>query len=111
MDEPEIWYRLDDRAFSQSSGWDDDTYYTVYDVIKHTPRGVWLKRGSFGGKRFVLKDAYRKFACPTLAEALESFIARKEKQADIHRSRADIADRMAAKALSKYGEKNDRLPV
>lgn len=44
-------------------------------VEKHTPCGVRLCTG-----RFVLRDATRRYACPTAAEAKTSFLARKRKQ-------------------------------
>ena len=40
-------------------------------VASHTPKGVWLTL--YGGRRFVLLGATKRFACPTLDEAAESF--------------------------------------
>lgn len=37
--------------------------------------------------RFVLLESRKRFACPTKEEALESFIARKEKQISIYNSK------------------------
>lgn len=53
-----------------------------YNVIKHTKCGVWLDTG-YGGKRFVLSGARKRYALPTLEEAKKSFRARKEKQLKI----------------------------
>lgn len=52
-----------------------------FDVVKETPRGVWLEM--YGTKRFCLKNARKRYACPTQVEAKESFIARKKRQIKI----------------------------
>ena len=69
-----------------------------FQVLRRTERGVWLVTGEFGRPRFVLDRAIKRFACPTIEEALESFRARKIKQAAIHRAlaaRAELAVRLA----------------
>jgi hypothetical protein len=104
----EMWYRFEDRRYSIADEYGDH-YETRMEVellklyaLRHTPKGVWL--GLFRNYdsstpialrafRFVLKSATRKFACPTIELAKESFIARKRKQASIHRARAAQADR------------------
>lgn len=61
-----------------------------FNVIKHTPKGVWIEE-HFEKKRFVLKDAKKKFACETEEEALKSFRARKQRQIKILKNRLRIA--------------------
>ena len=90
----EMWYRFEDQRYSSVDEWGEhsETHLAVelrkFWVHHHTPKGVWL--GLFRGSRdrFVLKSATRKFACPTIALAKESFIARKRKQGAIYRARA-----------------------
>ena len=53
-----------------------------FRVQKTTPKGVWIL-AEHGNNRFVLRDARKRFACPTKEEALASFIARKERQQHI----------------------------
>jgi len=50
-------------------------------VLKTTPKGVWFD--DFGRRRFVLTGARKRFACPNLKEAVESFKARKQRQITI----------------------------
>lgn len=47
-------------------------------ILKHTPCGVWI--GEYGNKKFVNLRAKKCFACPTVEEAMESFLKRKERQ-------------------------------
>lgn len=58
-----------------------------YNVIRVTPKGVWLDIGC-GEEKFVLRAARKKFACLTEAEAMESFIARKKRQLKILKNQA-----------------------
>jgi len=80
----ETWYRFVDMRHANVDEWDNHTHtYTAvylqrFKVIKHTPKGVWLQM--FFQKRFVLNGARKKFACPTIEEAKESFRARKRAQ-------------------------------
>ena len=102
----ETWYRYEDVQYSTcdefgvASGGHLVVELRTYQVLKHTPKGVWLSLagGGFsciqgGNKRFVLKDAHKKFACPTLELARKSFIARKQRQVQIHTARANQAKR------------------
>ena len=106
----EMWYRFEDRRYSVTIDADAEVFGSRMDVelheyyvAKHTPKGVWLTMfrcssdTPFSPKtywaRFVLHSARKRFACPTIELAKESFIARKRKQARIHRARAAQADR------------------
>lgn len=106
MTEPEYWYRyeytphyrIDDMLPLRISN-DGVLRPDKYQVIKHTPKGVWLSRFAWcswcavDGKRFVLKDSRKRFAAPTEAEALESFIRRKERHSSILRGQLeDVTD-------------------
>lgn len=77
--------------------------HTTYRVIKRTPKGAWIDLG-WGDKRFVLLTARKRYALPTQAEALESFIMRKSRQEDIYNNRAASArnaQRLAFKEFRK----------
>lgn len=58
-----------------------------YRIARVTPCGVWIDTSySFGdpvGDKFILLSANKRFACPTLEEAAESFKARKRRQIQI----------------------------
>lgn len=112
-DDTECWYRYDDYSEAVGGiGVDGDWEYagysrtklrlTKYPVIKHTPKGVWLD--NYGTKRFVRREAIKRFACPTEEEALESFIARKARQVSILTSQleqAKKAKKMAEESLTQ----------
>jgi len=93
----EYFYRYD--YFRVSKGCDEwgnpypghgiTLYQQKYEVLKHTPKGTWIILGWDGYvvegnltpvKRFVLRDATKRYACPTIKEALESFKYRKIRQ-------------------------------
>lgn len=85
--ESEKFYRFYDVSYSS---WDPDAdcpgpsylvvHLTTYQVVKRTPTGVRL----LGVDRFVSCKTNKRFACPTIEEAKESFIARKKRQKRIH---------------------------
>ena len=98
-DEVEYWYRYYDFRYAApiSCGeYDEEVIGTStaavhlekFEVIKHTPKGVWINMG-LGDKKFVLKCARKRFACPTIEEAKESFLARKKRQLRIHQARVE----------------------
>lgn len=96
------YYRYEEQV---SGEWDDDFVSLVgqrieirlrkYPVIKHTPRGVWIIH-NYGDRKFILNDSRKRFACETKEKAMESFIARKTRQASILRAQL----RSVEKALS-----------
>lgn len=80
-----------------------DIYYTEYHVLKHTPCGVWLD--DYGRKRFVLRDARKRWACPTREEARESMEARMRRRETI--LTAQLASVKKGLAALKDGEVDD----
>lgn len=62
-----------------------DIMLIEYEVSHHTHKGVWLHVDN--RLRFVRNEARKRFALPTIEEALISFIARKERQIEIYQSR------------------------
>lgn len=95
---------LDERDMPMGAG-THELMHTTYRVTRRTPKGAWIDLG-WGDKRFVLLSARKRYACPTEAEALESFIMRKRRQEDIYRDRvqsARNAQEMAFKQMRKLG--------
>ena len=89
------WYRVvDGRYAPMLDEWERPigngrSYVSVheYPVLRETPKGVWLEGcGFYGSPRFVLRDARKRYACPTEEEAWESFRARKNRQLRILRA-------------------------
>ena len=103
-----FWYRLDDRSYASFDEFGDtdrvfhDVICHKYRVVKLTPCGAWLETG-YSSTRWTSRKARKRFACPTVHEALESYIARKRKQAAILRSRAAIAETLMKQAELQYG--------
>lgn len=95
MIDREVWYRMNDCRYSVADEWGDHAYTQMrvemreYPVLRHTPKGVWLDDYSERG-RFVLRDARRRWACPTREDAVESFLARKRRQAGILNARLEM---------------------
>jgi hypothetical protein len=107
--EPAKWYRFEDRRYSVSDPETGEHDYTRHDVelktftvAGYTPKGVWLRL--YFTKRWVKYGARRRFACPTIAEALESYVARKNKQEAIYQARADAAKRCKVIAMTRWGK-------
>ena len=95
----DVWWRADDRRyanydplaeFEQPSGSHLVIELTPFELVRHTPKGVWV-RGWFGQESFVLGKAIRQLCVPTKELALRDLIARKEKHAKMAQIRADIA--------------------
>jgi hypothetical protein len=61
-----------------------------YEILRKTPKGVWIYL-NFGDEKFVLSNARKRYACPTIEEAKESFKARKSKEIKILQARIDHA--------------------
>lgn len=80
----ETWYRYE--YYGNGEEWsllnENSLYLRKFNVIRTTAKGVWLTEG-YGSPRFVLCDARKRFACPTEADALTSFIARKNRHVSI----------------------------
>lgn len=89
----EVWYRYVDMRWvpslnefdePQGSG-TSDIQLQEYEVLKHTPKGVWLD--DFPNKRFVRASTRKQFAHPDRAAAMTSFLARKTRQLKIYTAR------------------------
>jgi hypothetical protein len=77
-----------------------------FDLIKFTPKGYWI--GGNGFKKWVSATSLKKFAYPTLQEALTSFRLRKEQQVRILKAQLYVAE--IAFELSKTDSVKEMLP-
>ena len=63
-----------------------------FTIVKETPKGAWIQEefhGLHSPKKFVLLTARKKFACRTKQDALESFLARKNKHLKILKEKTE----------------------
>jgi len=103
MSDDEYWYRYDGICYAPIPDEFGECYgigdrvlrRTRYLVLKHTPKGVWIEYSGrwHTDKRFILREANKRFACPTPKEALESFLARKIREKRIYLARLKDVDR------------------
>lgn len=86
-EDKEYWWRCEVRHYSIADEWGDHAYtsrevkFAPYLVIRHTPKGVWVKE-FLGGERFILGTAKLQHAVPTKELAITDMIARKERHID-----------------------------
>ena len=78
-------------------------------VLSVTRCGAWIS--NYGEKRFVLDNARKKFAAKTKRVALESFIARKKRQAAIYSSRCRAAEDVLQAAKNFNCENEARAAI
>ncbi len=64
-------------------------FASEYAIIRTTPKGVWVQ--AWGVKKFILNNARKRFAYPTLEEAKVSFIARRRKYVQILEAKIENA--------------------
>ncbi len=111
----QYFYRFVDRRYSVSNEYGDHAYTSyrvacgVYPVIKYTKCGAWIAMywteyphlptpykptGQYiiDDRKFVNLGATKRFALPTLEEAVESYRARKAKQIRIYSARIKGAE-------------------
>lgn len=70
-----------------------------FRILRRTPKGAWID--NYGEPKFVLLQAYKKFACETQEEARSNFIARKHKQARILNSQLRTIEKAMNLAKNK----------
>lgn len=101
------WYRVEGRMCSvildeyDNYGSSPEVYVRKYEMLKETAKGVWLWAEK--GKRFVLREARKRYACPTVEEAYESFYARKARQISILKARIAEIEQIVGKAQMLQG--------
>lgn len=107
LDDPERhWWRAHAKVSLRTTSFDADGEPTFHrrdaprvtvnlikcPIVRRTPRGVFVSTD--GAERFVMVDARKRFACPTVQEALTSLFARYER-----RRRILVSDLAEAEAL------------
>ena len=118
--ETEVWYRAYERWHCTSDEWGDPViggsycriYFTFYSVLRHTPCGVWVRYD--GDKRWVQDGTKRQLCHPTKREAVEAFMHRKRRQAEILEGRAAGARRamkLAQDTLDGTGAQRSRIDL
>lgn len=108
-----LWYRIEDYRTAaplnerdEPSGPGSSEVRVVELVVtRETPKGVWLDYRIVPGfpRRFVRRNARKRWACPTMKEALASFRARKERQLRLLRAQIDHIECALAKANRAFG--------
>lgn len=105
MADPVYWYRLEDRLVSTGEDSPSAVEVTMFKllVVRETPKGVRLVGLQYGWDkpRFVAHDSKKKFACATVAEAVEGFKKRKERQARI--LSAQVTNANKAYDIARFG--------
>lgn len=99
-------YRFQDKRYADYDRWaeyDQPSTSTLvvevvkFEVVKHTPKGVWLDNG-----RWVSNHTKKQFACPDIHKAYTSFIARKDRQVLIHSARLKDAKKAISLGATTY---------
>ena len=108
-------YRIEDKTYASVNPYkyewgNDDEYdfYTqlnlhAYIIRSVTPCGWTIKADNGNGYRFISKTTNKQFALPSIEQAVESYIARKKKQAAIYEARAQKARMCIEMASAKPG--------
>ena len=133
-DETQTFYRYEERTYSRGCDEVDNPYpgynlaleLSEYQVVKRTPKGVWLSR-AWGGsqylniqpslssdRRFMRLGTRKQFAHLTKEEALRSFRARKKRQLKILKAQMKCAERaleMADRIEESGGQSVPRVTV
>lgn len=91
------YYRFNESLYTESKLM---LVMQIFPVIKTTEKGVWID--NYGIKKFILLNAHKRYACPSEAEALQSYHARKKRQCKI--LRYQLAKAEAALKLTKPDE-------
>lgn len=85
------YYRLEEVRYSSSTTLQVHTF----EVLSRTPTGVRVNdyRSRASGKgRLISRSWHKQWACPTIDEAIKSFVARKTRQIDIYKARIAAAE-------------------
>lgn len=95
---PEIWYRYVDAYGTEC------VRLVRYEAVRRTPCGVWLVRHTrdrlaVEEARFVLRNARKRWACPTIEEARKSYKQRKLAQMRILKRQQERAEANYEKAM------------
>mgnify|MGYP006961681578 CR=1 FL=1 len=94
-----------------------DIEAVYYEILKETPCGIWIQcpvTDEFGltgsGKKFINLKLRKKYACLTIPDALDSFLARKRRQRSIYQARVNTAHDLIKRAKELKGKYDAKLP-
>jgi hypothetical protein len=89
------YYRVRD---SKTAVFPPRFFVDIFAVVGKTRYGVWLD--VYGQRRLCFPTARKKFACPTVQGAMESYLARKRKQREILAHQLAFVDRAIEDVLA-----------
>jgi len=95
--EANIYAHHDDDLYAASTSCRLEIY--KYHVVRKTPCGYFVARYQYGPMHFIRDDAKKRFAWPTKNQAIESLIARKEREIQHLEQRLEDARRKLNAAL------------
>lgn len=95
------WFRVESRAVNAKPV-EVEIYMERFLVLKVTPCGAWVD--NYGERKFVRKDAYKRFCCESRGHALVSFVARKRRQVKILSAQLKMAQAALDGALKLSDE-------
>ena len=100
----DIWYRYVD----SDQEWSRDPFELTFHVKRYTAKSAVLDW--YGQEKFVLLNARKRFAYPTRELAMESYVARKEREIRMMSARHDRAVEYlaAAQAMRDRGYVRER---
>ena len=106
----EYWYRLEEQRYAAPLDEYDQpmgrgqlvVHVRKLKVLRHTPKGAWLIGLQYGhnNPRFVLREGKKRFACPTLEDATQSFLKRKDRHARVLQAQLETVEEASAMAKS-----------
>lgn len=106
----DVWWRASAKTytnydpfaeFEQPSGSHIVIELQPFEVVKYTPKGVWL-RGWLGERFFQLGNAIRQRAVPTKEAALQDLVKRKERHLSIMQARTESVRQALIKAENAH---------
>lgn len=109
------WYRYEESWTSQKNGinpeWlpehEKGVHLHEFQVLKETPRCMWIVAYNKAGKRLVSKTAVKRYAYPTKEEALDNFVHRKKSHLAHVRAKNDEIMRLLGMVKSSGKYKGD----
>jgi hypothetical protein len=107
--EEERYYSSLDDALHTLTGYNLKVVLREFPVIKFTPKGAWIEKWGPPGKQWIQFGTFKKFACLTKEEALESFRARKRKQVKILQAQLKRAEEALRLAEGMSEEEAERV--
>jgi hypothetical protein len=91
-----------------STGYHYEMQFERYLVIRRTPKGVWIN-GENGREKFILNGEGKRYAYPTLKQAIESFGFRKASQVKILKFQLEMADTLLQQVLQSFSVQPEKM--